>query len=251
MEKRAEKKELGLPRPKGDDDDTRVVDWMKWKFAMSDDYELKAEEIDLVKELARRVIAKAEDIARCPLDDANNAIDCVEGEKRISSLSGGSDMPNRPFHERCDGVSWGGIVDDDTTRWWPRKSGSDPPTMISHHSEGGRILAAYLKIMKWPSDLSPRFPFRLCANGCDSEVSLLHTLEFREKYRQWCVSGETIRFNGAGFIYSRGHSNPGMNQRKKKRPKTNGRDRRDIRWFGTVRASPRPPRMWNCTRVRS
>ena len=97
---------------------------------MSDDYELKTEEIDLVKELARRVIAKAEDIARCPPeDDANGAIDdCIESERRITSLSGGSDMPHRPFHERCDGVSWGGIIDDDTTRWWPRKSITDPAT---------------------------------------------------------------------------------------------------------------------------
>jgi len=225
----------------GDNGDARVVDWKKWKYAMSDDYELGTEEIDLVRELARRVIVAAKDSARCPDDDANATDECTDGQRRIASFSGGSDTPHRPFHERVDGVPWGGISDADPTRWWPRKSRSDPLTTISAHSEGGRVLAAYLKIMKWPADLSPKFPFRLCPKGCGSEVSLLHTLEWREKYRPWCVSSETIRFNRAGFIYSRGHSNPGVNQRLRLAEK-NGRsgssEGHSMVWYRPGLASP-------------
>ena len=224
----------------GDNGNARVVDWKKWKYAMSDDYELGTEEIDLVRELARRVIVAAKDSARCPDDDANATDECNDGQRRIASFSGGSDTPHRPFHERVDGVPWGGISDD-TTRWWPRKSRSDPLTTISAHSEGGRVLAAYLKIMKWPADLYPKFPFRLCPKGCGSEVSLLHTLEWREKYRPWCVSSETIRFNRAGFIYSRGHSNPGVNQRLRLAEK-NGRsgssEGHSLVWYRPGLASP-------------
>jgi hypothetical protein len=220
-----------------DERDSRVVDWKKWKYAMSDDYELSASEIILVKTLAARVIDKARDLARCPSNDASATDDdCIEGQKRISSLSGGSDMPNRPFHERCDGVPWGGIADSDVTRWWPRKSTTDPSTMVSSQSDGGRVLAAYLKIMKWPADLFPKYPFRLCARGCDSEVSLLHTLEWREKYRPWCVSDETIRFNRAGFIYSRGHSDPGVNQRM--HAERSGSEGHTMVWYRPGLASP-------------
>jgi hypothetical protein len=227
----------------GGDGDARVVDWKKWKYAMSDDYELGTEEIDLVGVLARRVIAAAKESARCPDDDANATDECTDSQRRIASFSGGSDMPHRPFHERVDGVPWGGISDADTTRWWPRKSSSDPHTMISAHSEGGRVLAAYLKIMKWPADLYPKFPFRLCPKGCGSEVSLLHTLEWREKYRPWCVSSETIRFNRAGFIYPRGHSNPGVNQRRRLAEKKNERsggseEGHSMVWYRPGLASP-------------
>jgi hypothetical protein len=214
------------------------VDWRKWKYAMTDDYELSASETILVRTLAARVIEKARDLVRCPPNDASAATDdeCIEGHKRITSLSGGSDMPNRPFHERCDGVPWGGIADSDMTRWWPRKSATDPPTMVSSQSDGGRVLSAYLKIMKWPADLFPKFPFRLCSKGCDSEVSLLHTLEWREKYRPWCVSNGTIRFNRAGFIYSRGHSNPGVNQRKQ--AERSGSEGHAMVWYRPGLASP-------------
>jgi hypothetical protein len=235
---------LARPRQRGDEGDNgvgdaSVVDWEKWKYAMSDDYELGTEEIDLVRELARRVIAAAKDSARCP-DDGNATDDCAEGRRRIASFSGGSDAPNRPFQERVDGVPWGGISDADITRWWPRKSSADPPTMISAHSEGGRILAAYLKIMMWPADLYPKFPFRLCSKGCGAEVSLLHTLEWREKYRPWCVSSETIRFNGAGFIYSRGRSNPGVNQRRRPAGKNgrSGSEGHSMVWYRPSLASP-------------
>jgi hypothetical protein len=196
-------------------DITINVEWKKWKYAMTDDYELSSTEILLVKELAGRVISNSH--AQCPGDNVttnNITISCNETEKVISSQSGGSNLPNKPFHERIDLVSWGGIHNNEYTRWWPHKSNTDPTTMISaHHVDGGRLLAAYLKIMKWDS-IYPKFPFRLCPKGCNPEVALLHTLEWREKYKPWCVSNEMIYFNTAGFIYTRGHSNPGISQRR-------------------------------------
>jgi hypothetical protein len=192
------------------------VEWKKWKYAMTDDYELTPNEIQLVKELAGRVIAHS--YAQCPSgDDVNNnnnkTISCNETEMTIPSQSGGSNIPNRPFHERVDIVSWGGIHNNDDTRWWPHVTNTDPSTMITANVDGGRLLAAYLKIMKWDI-MHPKFPFRLCPKGCNPEVALLHTLEWREKYKPWCASNEMIHFNTAGFIYTRGHSNPGISQRR-------------------------------------
>ena len=216
-----------------------VVDWKKWKYAMSDDYELSSEEITMVTTLAERVRDLANTIVRCTpteVEETNDGIyftDCnnLEEEEEstmrrrrvISSLSEGLDMPYRPFHERVDFVAWGGggretkNNDTDTSSWWPKQNvlGEASSTALSSHSEGGRLLAGYLKIMKWPSpDFHVKFPFRLCARGCDSEVAVLHTLEWRTKYKPWCVSEETIHFNRDGFIYARGHSRPGLRQRE-------------------------------------
>lgn len=62
-------------------------------------------------------------------------------------------------------------------------------------------------------DLHAKFPFKLCAKGCDSEVAILHTLEWREKYLPWCTSPKAIQYNEAGFIYHFGHSRAGSLQR--------------------------------------
>ncbi|KAL7434907.1 hypothetical protein ACHAXH_009047 [Discostella pseudostelligera] len=215
--------EYGIP----DEEEVIVVDWKKWKYAMSDDYELDSKEISMVQTLAERVLTMSNTIVRCTTtagEDANAiSTECNPDEENdmrtISSLSDGSEMPYRPFHERVDSVAWGGGQNNDTDMsWWPKQNDKDTKissstTTISYHSEGGRLLAGYLKIMKWPSDLHVKFPFRLCAQGCDSEVAVLHTLEWREKYKPWCVSEETIRFNNDGFIYARGHSRPGSMQR--------------------------------------
>ncbi len=193
----------------------------------------------MVQTLATRVLTMANSIVRCTTDDDGDkdtntfSTDCNSPEEDetirrrvIYSLSEGSDMPYRPFHERVDSVAWGGGTKNNYTdnilSWWPKQqstkdqsssSSSSSSTTISSHSEGGRLLAGYLKIMKWPSDFHVKFPFRLCASGCDSEVAVLHTLEWREKYKPWCVSEETIRFNKDGFIYARGHSRPGSKKR--------------------------------------
>jgi len=179
------------------------VDWKKWKFGMTDDFQLNAEQTHLVKELGQRVVSKASSIRVCPNDGAE---ECSEHEKQIASLSGGTNLPGRSFIERVDSVAWGGN-DSDSTRWWPRKDAKDPNKLV----EGGRLLAGYLKIMKY--SLHSKFPHKLCEQGCDSEVSILHTLEWREKYKPWCVTPNTIQFNKNGFIYRRGNSRPGPRRR--------------------------------------
>ena len=178
------------------------VDWKKWKFGMTDDFQLTSEESNLVKELEQRVVSKAASIRVCP----DGGDKCAEGEKQIASLSGGTNMPGRSFIERVDSVPWGGN-DSDFTMWWPRKDAKDPNKMVP----GARLLAGYLKIMKY--NLFPKFPHKLCENGCDSEVAVLHTLEWREKYKPWCVTPKTIQYNKSGFIYRRGNSRPGPRKR--------------------------------------
>jgi len=178
------------------------VDWKKWKFGMTDDYQLTSEQSNLVKELEQRVVSKAARIRVCP----DGGDECAEGEKQIASLSGGTNMPGRSFIERVDSVPWGGN-DSDFTKWWPRKDAKDPNKMVP----GARMLAGYLKIMKF--NMFPKFPHKLCEHGCDSEVSVLHTLEWREKYRPWCVTPKTIQYNKSGFIYRRGNSRPGPRKR--------------------------------------
>ncbi|KAL7535929.1 hypothetical protein ACHAXR_006815 [Thalassiosira sp. AJA248-18] len=202
MQKMKKKQQTGQK-----EDDEVEVDWKKWKYAMSDDYEIQSDQIGMIKELAKRVNEKANQLRVCK-DDA----DCSDNEKdQIASLSEGLNMPYKPFQERLDAVAWGGI-NTDSTRWWQRKDTKDPKR-ISSQSAGGRLLMAYLKIMKWPKSMHVKYPFRLCAKGCDAEVSLLHTLEWREKYKPWCMSDASVQFNKAGFIYSRGHSRAGPRQR--------------------------------------
>ena len=208
-EKKRQKKELKKKKGKQASTDKEVVeiDWKKWKYAMSDDYDLKTSEVSLVKELAVRVINRARKNTVCKDSTITN---CSDSEKEVASLSGGRNLPHRSFQERLDNVPWGG-VETDANRWWPRKDNNKDK--ISSQSEGGRVLASYLKIMKWPADLKVKYPFKLCKDGCDSEVSLLHTLEWREKYKPWCMSPKAVQFNSAGFVYTRGHSKVGPRQR--------------------------------------
>lgn len=178
------------------------VDWKKWKFGMTDDFQLTSEQANLVKELEQRVVSKAEHLRVCP----DGGEECREGDKQIASLSGGTNLPVRSFMERVDSVAWGGNTSD-STRWWPRKDGKDPNKMVA----GGRLLTGYLKIMHY--SLFSKFPHKLCEHGCDAEVSILHTLEWREKYKPWCVTPKMIQYNKSGFIYRRGNSRPGPRKR--------------------------------------
>lgn len=91
------------------------------------------------------------------------------------------------IHDRAAHVYWGG---PHGAPWW------SPALKHVHHSkhstlqqlDGGFLLGAYLKIMKWPPLLHTNFPFRLCKEGCDSAVAIAHTLEWREKYQPFKVS---------------------------------------------------------------
>lgn len=94
------------------------------------------------------------------------------------------------LERRSAAVPWGG---PGGTSWW--------------RGDGAHLLHAYLKIMRWPKDLVTSFPFGLCSsNGCNAEVSVGHTLEWREKYKPWCISPSAIRENSQGFVYARGYS---------------------------------------------
>ena len=197
------------------------VDWSKWRFGRSDDYVVRSDEVSLIRELAGRVLKRADEKA-CrdneSEDDTTTTVErttassCPESDLVFPSLSGGAPLaPYRTFLERADSVPWGGLSAE-SNRWYPRRDSRHPPAKISSHVDGGRLMSAYLKIMKWPPDLRANYPFRLCRDGCGSEVSALHTLEWREKYMPWCVSASGVEFNRDGFVYASGHSRPGRGQ---------------------------------------
>lgn len=124
-------------RPQRTENKTIEVDWTKWKYAMSDDFQLTSQQTNLIQQLAKRVLIKAKlHISMSnppPLEnDTSNSNEVV-----VSAKS---------FQERVDSVPWGG-VNSEVTKWWPRKKDKD---VVLSQSEGARLLAAYLKIMKWP-----------------------------------------------------------------------------------------------------
>ena len=100
---------------------------------MSDDWKLTSQQHGLIKELAKRVLLKAK------LGKSMSSPDAPVGS--ITAVS------TKAFAERVDSVPWGG-VSQDVTKWWPRKDKSQDK--VSTQSEGARLLAGYLKIMKWP-----------------------------------------------------------------------------------------------------
>jgi hypothetical protein len=93
------------------------------------------------------------------------------------------------FEKRAALVPWGG---PGGAHWWSKGDSS--------------ALATYLKIMKWPSDLTAKFPFKLCPKGCRADFAAAHTLEWREKYKPWCMSPSGMKENTKGYVYTRGHS---------------------------------------------
>ena len=115
---------------------TIEVDWKKWKYAMTDDFQLTSYQVGLVKELAKRVVLKAKKSTR----KSNDSIDSGNDHSKTAV--------SKDFAERVSNVPWGGVTNVDETRWWPRKDKN--LNKVSTQSEGARLLAAYLKIMKWP-----------------------------------------------------------------------------------------------------
>lgn len=106
-------------------------------------------------------------------------------------------IPN--FHKRSQTVSWGG---PGGSHWWKVGHGSGLDGL-----DGARLCASYLRIMNYPDDFVTQFPFKMCAKeGCQAEVALAHTLEWREKYKPWFVTPAAIKENADGYVYYRGHS---------------------------------------------
>jgi len=134
------------------------------------------------------------------LELTSDQVDLVSklGDKVIDSVD--------DWKTRATKVSWGG---EDGPAWFaPRKtSGATELERLN----GGLLLYSYLRIMKWPGNLHSHFPFKLCAKGCNSEVALAHSLEFREKFKPWAVTPSTMKENSNGSIFHHGFS-PAFNE---------------------------------------
>lgn len=109
------------------------------------------------------------------------------------------------WRNRAANVPWGGSGPS----WFDPRHNSGSTDMES--LDGGLLYFSYLRIMNWPVQLHSRFPFKLCSNGCKSEMALDHTLEFREKFKPWLVSNGSIKENTKGCVFHHGFS-PTMNE---------------------------------------
>ena len=119
------------------------------------------------------------------------------------------DGNSQTFEKRMEGVRWGGPATSTKSASfsWYFPTESSKSWGVDKEEDGTRLLAALLKIVKWPSNLISNFPFNLCgAQSCPLDVSLKHTLEFREKFQPWKMTDAAYRENELGWMYVRGHS---------------------------------------------
>jgi hypothetical protein len=105
------------------------------------------------------------------------------------------------WDERASHVPWGG---PGGPAWF--QLAVDSPETDLEALDGGSLMYSYLRVMQWPHDLHAHFPFKLCAKGCNAEVAMSHSLEYREKYQPWIVSPGMRKENTKGSIYQRGFS---------------------------------------------
>lgn len=106
------------------------------------------------------------------------------------------------FIIRSNSVQWGG--GGDNTDWLDPPGNTHDTLNPLSKLQGGYLLHTFLTIMKWPTSNVIKFPFRLCANGCPTEAAINHTLQFREHYKPWCITPNTIKENPNGWVYQRG-----------------------------------------------
>ena len=127
----------------------------------------------------------------------------------ISIQSNGKDTATEveDFDERVANVGWGGPIASGGRPWWL------PESSTKTEMDGERLAAAYAKIMGWPSpgEYTTKFPFKKCQEGCDPHFAFLHTLEWREKFKPWCITPSAVKENRDSFFYVRGHSPPNPN----------------------------------------
>jgi hypothetical protein len=121
----------------------------------------------------------------------------------IIALSGRVQRTVPNFYNRAAHVSWGGIGG---SKWYYPVGNHHYGAKGVDALDGGHLLYAYLRTMKWPADLHSHFPTKLCVKGCNAEVAIEHTLEFREKFKPWYVTPDAMHENRDGFIYHRGYS---------------------------------------------
>ncbi|OEU17180.1 hypothetical protein FRACYDRAFT_237594 [Fragilariopsis cylindrus CCMP1102] len=135
------------------------------------------------------------------------------------------------FERRISAVPWGGkqqkhqeenfATVSSYYEWYAHKMtkkerGTSSISAPLDQIDGGNLFSSYLRIMKWPKDLDDvNFPFKLCrakkkieGGGCDASAAILHTLEFRERYKPWLVTPSIKKANSEGLIYQRGFSPP-------------------------------------------
>jgi len=122
--------------------------------------------------------------------------------EQVSEVSDDTDAQS--FDKRVANVGWGGPLASGGEPWWL------PPSSTKTEMNGERLAVAYAKIMGWPStkEYTTKFPFKKCQEGCDPHFALVHTLEWREKFKPWCITPSVVRENRDSFFYVRGHSPP-------------------------------------------
>lgn len=108
------------------------------------------------------------------------------------------------WEERASKVQWGGAA----WPWYVSQAKSTGDATDLERLRGGSLYFGYLRIMQWPKTLYAHFPFKLCAKGCNSEVALGHTLEWREKFKPWMYSPAVVKENEKGFVFFHGFSDP-------------------------------------------
>lgn len=112
---------------------------------------------------------------------------------------------SRDWHRRVARVAWGG-----RSKWWHpvfSRSSYYPLETI----DGANLLYPYYQVMQ-PSmrDMNHvRFPRRQCSSGCDTQVAILSTLEWRESYSPWMVTRDVLDENKDGWVYAHGLSKSG------------------------------------------
>jgi hypothetical protein len=137
------------------------------------------------------------------------------------------------FERRISAVPWGGAQQNQNDQeetvatvssyyeWYAPKTkkkhrGRSTISAPLDQIDGGNLFSSYLNIMKWPKDVDDvNFPFKICkakkkieGGRCDASVAVLHTLEFRERYKPWLVTPSIKKANSEGLIYQRGFSPP-------------------------------------------
>ena len=108
------------------------------------------------------------------------------------------------WHRRVAKVAWGG-----RSKWWHpvfSRSSYYPLETI----DGANLLYPYYQAMQpHISDIDHvRFPRRQCSSGCNTQIAILSSLEWRESYSPWMVTSEVLDENEDGWVYAHGLSKP-------------------------------------------
>lgn len=136
--------------------------------------------------------------------DKYTDVQVKQAQQLASYIRAKTNLSDSVFDTRMNNVAWGGPGSEGRP-WWNKnrkgKKGID--------GDGVKLMLSYLKIMKFPKDKVTKFPFDLCQKGCSTDFALLHTLEWREKFKPWQMTPTAIKENKDGWTYVHG-SSPGV-----------------------------------------